>query len=353
MLAARVHGPHELRLETVPDPTVGPLDVLIAIQVAAICKTDMEIYAGTMIHVKTGLLKLPRTPGHEWAGVVTRVGDAVTRFKPGDRVTGDTAIGCGVCRDCLAGRYNICAYRQTVGVLRKDGAFAEYLVMPEKHVYAIPEGVSFEETSLAEPAGVALHAVRRLAPAVGDRLVVLGDGPLALLAMQMAKLAGAGPIAQIGGHDYKLRVAAKLGADLTFDRHATNLVEQVTRELGDAPDCVIDASGSATALPTGLQLVRPGGKIVTITFCGSTIKEWNSDMLVAREVTVIGSIAGPSTMPSVLRLLAQKRLKVDSLITQRYPLNQAHAAFDMIEGRTQPYLRVLLTQPTHQDPKGL
>ncbi|NIV36146.1 MAG: alcohol dehydrogenase catalytic domain-containing protein, partial [Anaerolineae bacterium] len=103
-----------------------------------------------------GLLELPRIPGHEWSGTVTEVGEAVTKFKPGDRVTGDTAIGCGVCEYCLAGKYNLCPTRQTVGILRKEGAFAEQLVMPERHLYLVPDSISMDEATLTEPAAVAV-----------------------------------------------------------------------------------------------------------------------------------------------------------------------------------------------------
>lgn len=343
MRALRVHGPHIMKIEEVPDPRPGANEILVAIKAAAICRTDIEIFAGTMVHLKTGLLKLPRIPGHEWAGVVTEVGSAVTRFKLGDRVTGDTAIGCGVCRDCLAGHYNICATRQTVGVLRKDGAFADYLVMPEKHVYRIPKEVSFEEASLAEPAGVALHAIQRLSPAIADRVVVIGDGPVGLLGLQMVLIAGASQVAVIGGYDFKLDVAKQLGASFTIGRCSPNLEEQVIQSLGDAPDCIIDAAGRETSLPLALKLVRPGGKIVDITFCGINIANWNADMMVAREITVIGSLAGPNTMPQVLQLMAQGRLNVKPLITQHYSLAEADKAFEMIETRSQPYLRVILT----------
>lgn len=343
MRAVRIHGPQDIRVDQVEDPTYGPQEVLIDIHGAAICKTDMEIFAGTFPHLRTGLLQLPRIPGHEWSGTVVEVGSQVDKFKPGDRVTGDTAIGCGHCSYCLAGHYNLCPNRQTVGILRKEGAFAEKLVMPQRHVYLLPEEVSLDQAMLTEPAAVAIHAVRRLEPQVGQRCVVFGDGALGLLCLQVVRNAGATDLVMIGSHPHKLSIARDLGASYVIDHKRENFREQVRKwSGGEGPDLIVEASGNPTAIQDAVSLARPGGKIVDISFTGVEQIPLDMDMLVAREISIIGSIANPNAFPAALRLMAEGRLKVDPLISHRFDLDQAPAAFAQIEARQIPYLRVVL-----------
>ncbi len=344
MQAARVHAPRDIRVEEVETPSIGPREILIDVHAAGICKTDLEIYEGTFPHLRTGLLQLPRIPGHEWSGTVAQHGSEVTRFKPGDRVTGDTAIGCGECSYCLAGHYNLCPTRQTVGILRKDGAFAQQLVMPERHLYHIPENVSLDEAALVEPAAVAVHAVRRLSPSLGERCVVFGDGPLGQLCMQAVINAGATKVAMVGHHDYKLKVAKETGAQFTAKQTDDGFMDRL-REWhdGEGPALVVEASGNATGIRDAVRLARPGGKIVNISFCGVSEISVDLDILVARELSIIGSIANPNSFPAALRLLSEGRLNVKPLITHKFELGQISDALEQIEAHSIEYLRVLVS----------
>jgi threonine dehydrogenase-like Zn-dependent dehydrogenase len=260
-------------------------------------------------------------------------------------VTGDTAIGCGACEYCLAGHYNLCPTRQTVGILRKDGAFAEQLVMPERHLYRLPDDIGLVEASLTEPTAVAVHAVRRLDPVVGQRCVVFGDGALGLLCLQVVRNAGATGLVMVGSHEHKLVLAQELGAQHTINYRQEGYLDQIRSWTGgDGPELIIEASGSPKAIQDAVHLGRPGARIVNISFCGVREIPVDMDIVVAKEISILGSIANPNAFPAALRLIAEGRVQVRPLISHHFDLEQAEQAFDQIEHKEIPYLRVVLGQ---------
>ncbi len=162
MKAARIFGARDVRYVDIDRPRIGPNDVLIKVKAVGICGTDLEIFRGTMPFLSMGLAKFPLTPGHEWSGIVEEVGVEVKRLKTGQRVTGDVSIGCGKCSYCLRGRYNLCLDKQEVGICRgKEGAYADYLSMPQQYTYPLPKKMSYEEGALVDPTATAVNAVVR------------------------------------------------------------------------------------------------------------------------------------------------------------------------------------------------
>ncbi|MFH1009551.1 MAG: alcohol dehydrogenase catalytic domain-containing protein, partial [Candidatus Latescibacterota bacterium] len=156
MKKARIMGPKDIRVMEVPTPEPGPGEVLCRVVRAGICGTDYAIYTGELSFVKSGQISFPMTPGHEWSGLVTRVGRDVAGFQPGDRVVGDTAVSCGTCYDCLMGQYGRCRDLRCVGTIHTwDGAYAEYMVMPARHLFHLPDSVSWDNGAMVEPAATA------------------------------------------------------------------------------------------------------------------------------------------------------------------------------------------------------
>ncbi len=344
MKAARLFATRDMRVVEVDRPRPGRGEVVVRIAYTGICGTDIEIYTGRMPFIKLGLIPLPQTLGHEWSGIVDSVGDEVTAFTPGDRVTGDVTISCRVCEYCKAGRYNICPHRRSVGVIRKDGAFAEYLVMPAHHVYRLPEGVSLEEAALTEPASCAVHAVRRLAVGPGDRIAVVGDGTLGLLAVQAARAAGAGRVVIIGSHDQKLALARELGAHAVVNRHRDDVVEAPLNLFGEKIEGVIEASGNVAAVAPALRLLRSGGRMVILSIYHEPVPALDLAAVTSNEITITGTLAGPNVFPGLLRLMAEGAIRTRPLITHRLPLAGVPDAFRAIEGRTEPYVKMLVVQ---------
>ena len=162
MKAIRFMEPEVIEYSAVATPEPKDNEVLAQIAYAGFCATDIELLTGDMIHIKNGFTKYPIIPGHEWSGTIVAVGRDVRDLKVGDRITSDVSLGCGECDECRKGHYNLCPNREVVGSYRnRQGVFAEYVAVPQRHVYKIPENVSMEEAALAEPAATAMYAVSK------------------------------------------------------------------------------------------------------------------------------------------------------------------------------------------------
>ncbi|MDR7486862.1 MAG: alcohol dehydrogenase catalytic domain-containing protein [Armatimonadota bacterium] len=344
MKAARLYDIRDMRVVDVERPRPGPGEVVVRIAYTGICGTDIEIYTGRMPFIKLGWIPLPQTLGHEWSGVVDEVGPGVTDFAPGDRVTGDVTISCRVCEYCKAGRYNICPNRRSVGIIRKDGAFAEYLVMPTYHVYRLPPGLSLEAAALTEPTGCAVHAARTLQVEPGDRIVVVGDGTIGLLALQAARALGAAQVMLVGSHDEKLTLARELGAFATANRRRDDIVERVAAAFGGKVDGVIEASGNVQAVGPALRLLRPGGRMVVVSLYHEAVPDVDLAFVTANEIVLRGILAGPNVFPGTLRLMAAGAIRTVPLISHRLPLEGVPQAFGTIEARKEPYVKMVVVQ---------
>jgi L-iditol 2-dehydrogenase len=348
MRAARLFDTRDMRVVDVDRPHAGRGEVVVRIACTGICGTDIEIYTGRMPFIKLGWIPLPQTLGHEWAGVIDEVGEDVAEFAPGDRVTGDVTISCRVCDYCKQGRYNICPRRRSVGIIRKDGAFAEYLVMPIHHVYRLPETLSLEEAALTEPTSCAVHGVRRMGVEPGDRVVVVGDGTIGLLALQAARAAGAAKVVMIGSHDSKLAIARELGAHATVNRHRDDVRQAPLDLLGDKADGVVEASGNASAFEPALRLLRPGGRMLIISLYHEPVPPFDMAFVTANEIVVSGTLAGPNVFPGQLRLMAEGVIRAAPLITHRLSLEQVPTAFQTIADRVEPSVKMMVMQDNPQ-----
>lgn len=258
MKAARFMGVEQIEVGEIPTPTPKNDEVLAKISYAGYCGTDMDLLDGTMVHIRNGFTKYPLVPGHEWSGTVVAVGKDVRRFAVGDRITADVSLGCGCCDYCHHGRYNLCYDREVIGSYRnRQGAFAEYIAVPERHTYKIPKGVSLEEAALAEPAATAAYAVRRSNIQMGDRVLVIGDGPIGQLAAQLAWIEGAVQVIVAGSWDEKLSIAKKCGATATINYHKSDVTaEAIALTDGKGPDVIIESSGNQTALAQAVAATK-------------------------------------------------------------------------------------------------
>src|SRR5664279_2323988 len=209
-------GPLQLDYTDRPAPVAATGEVLVRVKAVAICGSDVHGYTGT-----TGRRIPPVVMGHEASGVIEAVGPGTEGWAPGARVTFDSIVWCGACRPCLLGRTNLCETRQTFGVstpaFRRDGAMAEYVVVPARLLHQLPDAVSFDAAAMVEPAAVAMHAARISEIQTGDLVVVVGAGLIGILAMQAARMLGAGVVAIADVVPERLELARRLGADVTID----------------------------------------------------------------------------------------------------------------------------------------
>jgi len=342
MKAIRIYAPRDARYEDVPLPQPKPHEVLVRVKAAAICATDIELYDGTMFYLTSGLASYPIVPGHEWSGEVAEVGRNVRDFAPGDAVVGECSIGCRACRYCLSGRYHLCAQRTETGILNQPGAMAEFISVPEFSLHKV-NGISYDHAALVEPTAVAIGAVRKARVTPGDRVAVMGAGPLGLFAIQVAKAYGARWIIAVDQIASRLQLALAYGADNAinfFDEDLAAQMAQLTE--GSMVDVVIEATGKKTVWPMIASIVAPSARVTMIgLFAGETCLV-DFDPLVTKEVVLFGSLGSPNLWPEAIDLHRRKMVQVERMITHRLPLADFATAIEIARERRSNAVKVLL-----------
>lgn len=342
MKAIVYEGPGKLVVKNVSKPRVGLRDLLIRVRAAGICGSDLEMARGNRPSVIP-----PRIPGHEISGEVAESGSQTTRFQVGDRVVVEPIISCGECRNCRVGRYNVCRQLRFLGV-HTDGAFAEFLAIPEWRAYEVPKHLSHEEAAVLEPTAVGVHVVNRAQISLGDTVVILGAGPIALQIAQVAKRRGAGHIIMTDVLDYRLELARKLAADLAVNSSKEDplrYVNQVTD--GEGADVVIEAVGKSETIVQTMDLIRVGGRIV---IAGLSVEKfvtepptfWMRQLL--KEVTVETSRSyAAGDWPAAIRLASRGDIDLKALVTHKFPLEEALRAYEVAEKKLENSVKVLFT----------
>lgn len=301
-----------------PDPVPAPGEAVVRVRLAGICGTDLELARGYMA--------FHGVPGHEFVGVVE---EAPRPGWVGRRVVGEINVACGECLACEAGRSRHCPRRSVLGILRRDGAFAERLVLPLANLHEVPEGIPDTAAVLVEPLAAAYEILEQV-PGVGRlRSAVLGDGRLGQLCAQVLRRAGSEPVI-FGRHREKLRRLERLG-------FSTFLASDPPADRDF--DLVVEATGSPDGVAAALDLVRPRG---TLAIKSTTRSRPPVDVskLVVDEITVIGSRCGP--FPAALRHLAEEPDALEGMVSARYPLEEAALAFRRSE---EPDVLKVLLEP--------
>lgn len=331
----------QLRVEDVPEPTIEPNEVLIRVKACGICGSDVHGYDGT-----SGRRIPPIIMGHEASGEVARVGSTVKRVREGDRVTFDSMISCQKCFFCRRGQPNLCDDRRVLGVsceeYRRNGAFAEFVAVPEHIVFPLPAGLSYEEAALIEPVSVAVHAVGLTPVTLGDTAVVVGAGMIGLLTLQALRLAGAGKVIAADLEDDRLAVARDLGADETLNpRHQDVPAMVKERTEGRGADVVMEAVGSTPSVKMAMESVRKGGTVTLIGNISPTV-EFPLQLAVTKEYRVQGSCASANDYPKCLELMGRGAIKVTPIISATVPLEEGPAMFDRLYRREAGLTKVIL-----------
>ncbi|MET8145347.1 alcohol dehydrogenase catalytic domain-containing protein [Sphaerisporangium sp. NPDC005288] len=312
MRAFVVTGPGASAVRDVAPPEPRPGEVVVEVERAGVCGTDMEFLTGHMSYLHNGQARYPVRIGHEWCGVVRVLGDGVEPSWLGRRVTGDTMLGCGRCDRCASGRRHVCADRYEVGIRNGwPGALAERLPVPVTALHPLPDGMDPALGALAEPGGNALRAVRGAALEPGERLLVMGPGTIGLLAAQIAAAQGA-EVHLLGLAAPSLDFARSLGFAHVWTR------ETLPRLRFDA---VIDASG-APALPAlAVDLVEPGRRVVFIGLSsGPSLVD--SRAVALKDVTAVGVLSGFGGMAETIELYASGAVDPRPLVAATVPLEE-------------------------------
>jgi L-iditol 2-dehydrogenase len=332
-----------LEITDMPEPAVGPEDVLVRVKACGICGSDVHGYDGS-----TGRRIPPVVMGHEASGVVVQTGKRVKRFRVGDRVTFDSTIYCGKCDFCRRGEVNLCDDRQVLGVsvgeYRRNGAFAEFVAVPEHIVYALPDALTFEQAAMIEAVSVAVHAVGLTPVRLGDAAVVVGAGMIGLLVIQALRLAGCSRIVAVDLDEARLKLAAEHGADLCLNAAGCDVPTEVrTYTFGRGADVGLEVVGTTETVQSAVASLRKGGALTLVGNYSPKI-ELPLQWVVTRQIRVMGSCASAGEYPACIDLVARKAIRVDRLISATAPLDEGQVWFDRLYNR-EPNLMKVILQP--------
>jgi threonine 3-dehydrogenase len=312
-------------LDDVPEPKVGPNDVLIEIEKTAICGTDMHIYKWDAWAQKT--IPVPMAVGHEYCGRIVDLGSEVRGLKAGDRVSGEGHITCGYCRNCRAGRRHLC--RNTVGVgVNRPGAFAEYLCIPAVNAFQLPDSIRDDIASILDPFGNATHTALAF-NMVGEDVLITGAGPIGIMAVAIARFVGARNVVITDVNDYRLDLARKMGATRAVNVTRESL-DQVMKDLSmqEGFDVGLEMSGNAAALREMLRTMHHGGSIAILGIPpDDTAIDWNQ--VIFKGLTLKG-IYGREMFETWYKMsaLLQSGLNIDPIVTHHFPVQEFKQGFE-------------------------
>jgi len=325
----------------VPQPEPGPDDVLVAVKACGICGSDVHGMDGS-----TGRRRPPIIMGHEASGVIAGAGAAVKGWATGDRVTFDSTIYCGYCEFCRSGSINLCENRRVLGVsceeYRQHGAFADYVVVPQRILYRLPEGLGFEQAALVEPFAIALHAARRSPPKLNDTVVVIGAGMIGIALVQALSRAGCVRLIAVDMVDDRLERASQLGATHVVNSAKQNALEAILGLTeGKGADLCFEAVGVAATVDLALRCLKKGGAVTLVGNVAPKI-EFPLQVAVTRELSIFGSCASKGEYPACLDMLARGALKAEPLLSATAPLREGPSWFDRLYRHENGLLKVIL-----------
>lgn len=325
MKVARYYSRHDIRLEEMPVPRIGPGELLVQVKACGLCGSDlMEWYVQE---------KAPAVLGHEPAGVVAQVGERVENFQIGDRVFVHHHVPCFTCHHCLRGHYTLCKTFKATHI--DPGGFAEYIRVPalnvERDVLKLPSDLSFDEATLIEPVATCIRGIERAGIQTGDTVVVIGTGVTGLIHIQLARIRGAGMIMATDFSPFRLKMARRLGADEAIAASEDVLAWLKKLNKGKGADAVIVTAGSIEAMEQGLALA---GKGATVLLFAPSPPEATLPVspyhLLFSEITITGTYScSPLETRQALSLIQAGRINVKDLITHRFDLAGVGKAFDL------------------------
>jgi L-iditol 2-dehydrogenase len=330
-----------LEIDELPVPEPADEELLIRIKACGICGSDVHGYDGS-----TGRRIPPIVMGHEAAGVVEAVGNSVAGFRPGDRVTFDSTVYCGKCFYCDRGQMNLCDHREVIGVstpsFRRMGAFAEFVNVPSRIAYQLPENMPYAHAALIEAASVAVHGASLTPIRAGDTAVVVGAGMIGLLTLQAVEQAGAERVFVVDVDDTRLELARKLGARETINSKRSDVVREIAaRTEGRGADIAIECVGITDAIALAVESVRKGGAVTLVGNVAPKI-ELALQSVVSRQIRLQGSCASNGEYPECIAMMASGKIRVEPLISATAPLEDGARWFERLYNREPGLLKVVL-----------
>lgn len=340
MPVVMAHGPRDYRLEERPVPTAGPGEVIIKVTSTGICASDMKCYTGAPMFWgdgrTPGYCQPPVTPGHEFVGEVVALGEGAAErdgLALGDQAISEQIVPCGNCRYCRRGQYWMCAVHDIYGFRQRTfGAWAQYLRFPAgARNHRVPATIPPHHAVFIEPLACSIHAVDRGEIQFQDTVVIAGCGPLGLGMIAAARMKGPAQIIALDLNDDRLALARRCGADLGLNPRRTDVVAEVrTLTGGYGCDVYIEATGHPAAVEQGLQMIRKLGTFVEFSVMREKVTVDWTIIGDGKELNIHGAHLSPYCYPVAIRMLEQKLLPMDEIVTHRLPLTAFQRGIDLV-----------------------
>jgi L-iditol 2-dehydrogenase len=320
----------EMELVDAPDPEIRqPTDVLIKMGAVGVCGSDIHYY--TTGRIGSQVVEYPFTVGHECAGVVLEIGKSVTHVRPGDRVAIEPAVTCKTCDQCLAGRENTCRNNRFLGCPgQAEGSLSEQLVLPDENCFKIDDHMSLGEATVSEPLAIAIYAVRQSGLTPGQKIGILGLGPIGRTVHLAAVDEGCGPAYATDNIEERCAAARAAGLTWVGNPRATNLVGEILSREPLGLDVVYECCGQQAALDDAVELLRPGGTLVMIGIPEVDQIHFAPDKIRRKELTLINIRRQRGCVEAALDLIGRRQAAVAELITHHFPFSASKEAFDLV-----------------------
>ncbi|MEM2178747.1 MAG: alcohol dehydrogenase catalytic domain-containing protein [Candidatus Methanomethylicaceae archaeon] len=349
MHAVVIYGKEDFRYEEVPKPIPKEDEVLVKIHKCGICAADPKIFHGKGYFSPVVYSHAPIIAGHEFVGEVVELGPNARKkygLEVGDKAIMEHIVPCGECYYCKRGLYNLCAVHIIPGV-KMNGGWAEYMLYPKNSIiHKIPKEIPWKAAVLIEPLACACHAVERIGIKLEDSVLVIGDGPIGQLMLQVARLKNPRLLMIAGHNDERLKVSRDIGADIVINSKKENVVERVLKETdGIGADVVLEAAGTPSAVEEAVNLLRKRGRLLIFGVYGEKAAiDWSiiSDI---KELEIYGGHLAPYVYPVAIRLLQKKLINADKIVTHDFPLKEWRNAIETAEKRKEGAIKVAMSPP--------
>ena len=330
MKAITVYGPYDARMQDVSKPKATGDMLVIKVKRTGVCATDHSIYTGESSFIRSGEIKFPCRFGHEYSGVVEAVGPEVKNFKPGDRVYTENFVSCGICDACRRKDYMSCSTILSVGTVNCwDGCYAEYMQMPERHVYRLPDELSLDEGALIEPASISYDAFKGVTLSEKDTVVVYGSGAIGMIAAWLAKYYGAGQVIVVGRNTEKLERALLIGADSFINNKEVDATAKIMElTAGKGANLIVETSGAVQALRDSLNALAKYGRISIVSFYEHNLDDIPIDPLVLGCKSIVGAAGCFGNASAVCEIMRKNPVKLTPVISHHIPFEKCLDVFE-------------------------
>jgi L-iditol 2-dehydrogenase len=336
-----LHGARTIRIDDVAAPTLADGEVLVRVRAVGLCGSDVHYYCDG--HIGETIAEAPLVLGHEFAGLVERVGRGVREVREGDLVAVDPAIPCGQCESCFEGHSNLCPNVRFAGTPPTDGGLCEQIVWPAARVVRLPSGMDATEGAVLETLGVCMHAVNLGHVRLADRVAVLGVGPIGLLIVRLARLSGAVEVFAADRNPARLAAARALGADAAIDVRTEDPVAAILKLThGRGVDVAFEAAGALETPQQAVEVLRPGGTVVLVGICPEDRIPLTATAPRRKGVTIKLSRRMKHVYPRAIALAQAGVVDLKSIVSHRYPLERTAEAFEQLASGPGEALKVIV-----------